>query len=111
MERAGTSTNGVSDTLRSQSGVVYTRPWVVEFILDLCGYRASDSNLVESLAVEPCCGDGAFLEEMVRCLSASCQEQGRPLSDCAESLIAIDLDIEAVVASRNRVDSYSGTSF
>ena len=41
-------------------GVVYTKRWVVELLLDLAGYRA-ENNLVDALAVEPAAGDGAFL--------------------------------------------------
>ena len=41
-------------------GVVYTKRWVVDLLLDLAGYRA-ENNLVDALAVEPAAGDGAFL--------------------------------------------------
>lgn len=76
---------------------------MVDFILDLCGY-VSGENLVDAVAVEPCCGDGEFLESMVRRLSYSCERQGRPLSDCAGSIVAVDLDHEAVERSRARVE-------
>jgi hypothetical protein len=76
---------------------------VVEFILDLSGYDP-EANLVDAVAVEPCCGDGEFLEPMVRRLSRSCERQGRPLSDCAGSIVAVDLDPEAVERSRARVE-------
>jgi hypothetical protein len=51
-------------------GVVYTRPWVVEFVLDLAGYDPKE-NLVDAVVVEPCCGSGEFLEPLVRRLSES----------------------------------------
>lgn len=72
-------------------GVVYTREWVVELLLDLAEYR-SDSNLVDALAVEPAAGDGAFLGPMIERLLASCRSFGRPISDCRRSLIAYELD-------------------
>ena len=72
-------------------GVVYTKRWVVELLLDLSGYR-SENNLVDSLAVEPSAGDGAFLGLMVERLIASCQRLGRPLPDCKDSLIAYELE-------------------
>lgn len=75
----------------------------MEFILDLCGYDPTE-NLVDAVAVEPCCGDGEFLESMVRRLSYSCERQGRPLSDCAGSIVAVDLDPEAVERSQARVE-------
>lgn len=65
----------------AEPGVVYTKSWVVELVLDVAGY-SSDSNLVDSVAVEPSCGSGEFLEAIVGRLSASCQRQGRPLRDC-----------------------------
>jgi hypothetical protein len=72
-------------------GVVYTKRWVVELILDLAGY-ISTANLVDALAVEPSAGDGAFLGLMVGRLADSCQRLGRPISDCRSSLIAYELD-------------------
>lgn len=91
-------------TVWESNGSVYTRPWVVEFILDLCGYTP-DKDLVSATAVEPCCGDGEFLEGMVSRLSESCRGQGRDLEDCAGSLLAVDVDPEAVSASRARVET------
>jgi adenine-specific DNA-methyltransferase len=85
-------------------GVVYTRPWVVEFVLDLAGYDPKE-NLVDAVVVEPCCGSGEFLEPLVRRLSESCRRQGRPLQDCAASVKAFELDSEALKASRRRAIS------
>jgi hypothetical protein len=72
-------------------GVVYTKPWVVELLLDLAGY-ASGRNLVDAVTIEPAAGDGAFLGAMVERLVDSCERLGRPLADCANSLIAFELD-------------------
>jgi adenine-specific DNA-methyltransferase len=80
-------------------GVIYTKRWVVELLLDLSGYR-SENNLVDVLAVEPSAGDGAFLDLMVERLIASCQKLGRPLSDCQGSLIAYELDSESADRAR-----------
>jgi hypothetical protein len=63
-------------------GVVYTKRWVVELLLDLAGYR-SEINLVDAFAVEPAAGDGAFLGPMVERLMDSCENQGRPLATAA----------------------------
>jgi len=38
--------------LEEPKGVVYTRPWVVDLILDLAGYR-SEADLAARYAVEP----------------------------------------------------------
>ena len=44
----------------SEHGVVYTKRWVVEIILDMVGYR-SGTGLAQKKIVEPSCGCGAFL--------------------------------------------------
>jgi adenine-specific DNA-methyltransferase len=72
-------------------GVVYTKRWVVELLLDLSGYQ-SEANLVDVVAVEPAAGDGAFLGPMIERLADSCQRLKRPLSDCRNALIAYELD-------------------
>jgi adenine-specific DNA-methyltransferase len=72
-------------------GVVYTKRWVVDLLLDLSGYR-SDENLVDRLAIEPAAGDGAFLGPMIERLATSCRKLGRSLSDCQHSLLAYELD-------------------
>ncbi len=72
-------------------GVVYTKRWVVELLLNLAGY-IPENNLVDAVAVEPSAGAGAFLGPMIERLVASCRRLGRPLSDCVDSLIAFELD-------------------
>ncbi|WP_208761173.1 Eco57I restriction-modification methylase domain-containing protein [Micromonospora orduensis] len=86
-----------------EHGEVFTRPWVVELILDLAGYR-SDLDLASLTAVEPACGTGAFLGPMVARLSASCREHGRRLQDAARAIRAFDLLGRNVEASRRLVE-------
>jgi adenine-specific DNA-methyltransferase len=88
----------------AEHGVVYTRPWVVDLVLDLAGYDPGE-DLVSSVAVEPSCGNGEFLEAMIRRLSSSCRQQGRSIKDCEGSLLAFDLDPEAIATSRQRAES------
>ncbi len=85
-------------------GVVYTKRWVVELLLDLSGY-CSDKNLVDALAVEPAAGDGAFLGPMVERLVESCRNLGRSLSECQHSLIAYELDEKSTARARVFVQS------
>lgn len=80
-------------------GVVYTKRWVVELLLDLAGYR-SENNLVDSLAIEPSAGDGAFLGPMIERLLNSCRRQERPLSACRNSLVAYELDDVSAARAR-----------
>lgn len=72
-------------------GVVYTRGWVVDLILDLAGYRASE-DLAARYAVEPSAGDGAFLLPMIRRLLDSVEKHGRSLDEAGSALHAYELD-------------------
>jgi adenine-specific DNA-methyltransferase len=83
-------------------GAVYTKAWVVELMLDLAGYTA-DAGLVDSVAVEPAAGGGAFIAPMARRLVDSCRRQGRPLADCRDSLIAFELDESSLLTARDTV--------
>jgi len=86
--------------IRSEAkGVVYTKRWVVELLLDLAGYRP-EANLVDTVAVEPSAGEGAFLGPMITRLAESCRRLNRPLSDCAASLLAYELDEESARKAR-----------
>lgn len=80
-------------------GVVYTKRWVVELLLDLSGY-CPDRNLVDALAIEPACGEGAFLVPMVERLLQSCQNLGLPLAECRKSLVAYELNETSAARSR-----------
>src|SRR5258708_29532238 len=77
--------------LQEKNGAVYTKPWVVELILDLACYT-SESNLVDRLAIEPAAGKGAFNQDIARRLTISCPRTNRPLSDIAASLLIYQHD-------------------
>jgi len=68
-------------------GEIFTRRWVVEFILDQVGYRA-DRDLGSLRVVEPSCGSGAFLGPMVERLSASLRSRNRLLSELDRPIVA-----------------------
>jgi adenine-specific DNA-methyltransferase len=80
-------------------GAVFTRRWVVELILDLVGFTP-DRDLATMHAIEPACGDGAFLGPIVERLVESCRRHGRPLTDAADALDACDLQPAHVHVSR-----------
>lgn len=44
----------------TEPGVVFTKDWVVDFVLDIAGYTVND-DLLSGCVVEPSCGKGAFL--------------------------------------------------
>jgi len=83
-------------------GVVYTKPWVVDLILDLVGYRPG-ADLAAMVAVEPAAGEGAFLVPMVRRLLASLQLHGRTISEAKRALLAHEVDGEAAAWARELV--------
>lgn len=80
-------------------GAVYTRHWVVELVLDLAGYTTS-VDLTSCLAIEPAAGQGAFLVPMVKRLVSSCEQQDRPFSALASSLLAYELDATSASNAR-----------
>jgi hypothetical protein len=88
-----------SDDGTGSHGEVFTRPWVVELILDLAGYIA-DNDLAALRAVEPACGSGAFLVPMARRLSESCRQHGRSIKEATEAIHAVDLNAEHVESAR-----------
>ena len=77
------------------AGVVYTKPWVVELVLDLAGYVPA-KPLARLRALEPSAGDGAFLQGMVRRLIESCRLYGIPFEDAAQAISAFEIDSQAV---------------
>ena len=85
-----------------KKGVVYTKPWVVQLLLNLAHFYP-ERNLVDSLLVEPSAGEGAFLVPIIERLVESCQNQGRPLIDCKHSLIAYEVDPISAEKARHMV--------
>jgi hypothetical protein len=78
-------------TAPREAGVVYTKPWMVELVLDLAGYLP-ERPLARFLAMEPSAGDGAFLRAMVRRLVESCRLHQIPLIEAAGALNAFEID-------------------
>lgn len=74
----------------SAPGVVYTKPWMVELVLDLAGYTV-DKPLGRMVALEPSAGDGAFLCGMVRRLVESCRLHRIPLAQAAQAIGAFEI--------------------
>lgn len=90
-------------------GEVFTRRWVVELILDLCGYT-SDRDLIEQKAIEPACGSGAFLAPMVVRLAESARLHSRDLAGAVEAIQARDIRRPNVLRSRGVVRNALVTS-
>lgn len=84
-------------------GVVYTRPEVVDFILDLAQYSVGEKRLAEYPVLEPSCGDGAFLDAVVCRLIQS--EAARP-----DGVEWYDLTLDAAVCATDISDVAVGAS-
>lgn len=92
----------IDESEAGEHGEVFTRRWVVELILDLCGYRAED-DLESKTIVEPACGSGAFLVPIVERLAESAARHGFELQDCDDSIRAFDLLSRNVETARMAV--------
>lgn len=84
-------------------GAVFTRRWVADLVLDLAGYTP-DLPLADHVAIEPACGPGAFVAAMAERLVESCRRRGTDIATAAKAIVAVDIDPNAVVASRRLVE-------
>lgn len=89
----------VSDSPKEKRGVVFTKPWVVDLILDFVGY-CPEGRLFDRLLVEPSAGDGSFLVPVVQRLVESCRLHGVFLTECRDSLRAFELDPKSANSAR-----------
>ena len=90
--------------VREKNGVVYTKRWVVDLILDSAGYLASEP-LNEKLLIEPSAGDGSFLLGAVDRLVESCRIHGVSVCEARSSIAAFELDPQSVENARGAVYS------
>lgn len=86
----------------SNLGEVFTRRWVVELILDLVGY-VDTADLASMAAVEPACGQGAFVVPMVERLLRSCGTHGRDVKTATTAIRAFDLSDVNIKTTRAAV--------
>jgi hypothetical protein len=86
----------------AKPGVVFTKDWVVDFVLDVAGYTVDD-DLLSGCIVEPSCGDGAFLVRIVtRLCERAVREGGLSVDRLASCVRAFDVDGSSVLASRRQ---------
>ncbi len=90
-------------------GEVFTKRWVVEFILDLVGYMPA-KDLAAHTIIEPSCGTGAFLVPIVERLVASCRLHGRDIAETGGAVRAFDLRQANAVLARKAVLAELGES-
>lgn len=85
-------------------GAVYTRPEVVEFILDLVGY-SPDKPLHRACLLEPSFGAGDFLRPIIRRLLQAWRQCGGDSSELRQSLVAFELHRDTFGATRTAIKS------
>lgn len=85
-----------------KNGVVYTKPWVVELILDLAGYTP-DKDLASMVLIEPSAGDGGFLVLIAERLIESARQHGKEISQLGNAIIAYELNEQSTEQCRLRV--------
>ncbi|MCL2655198.1 MAG: Eco57I restriction-modification methylase domain-containing protein [Coriobacteriia bacterium] len=76
---------------KPNDGVIFTRQWVVELMLDCCGY-VPENDLVSKRIVEPSCGRGAFLFPLVNRLLQSLKKHDQSPELLKNSLLAFEVD-------------------
>lgn len=90
------------DATREERGAIYTKTEVVDFILDLVGYRA-DSSLCQARLLEPSCGGADFLVPAVERLLLSLNENEKSTDSLLSCIRAYDVSTEAIDESRDKV--------
>lgn len=85
-----------------ERGSVYTKPEVVEFMLDLAGYSA-DKELWRWRMLEPSFGGGDFLFPIVRRLLKAARRDGRAWASLRGSILAVELHEATFLAAREQL--------
>lgn len=93
-------------SLAKELGVIYTKPLIVEFILDLVEYTP-DRNLPNYRLLDPSFGDGAFLEIAVKRLLDSYIHNNGKISEVvinlSECIRGIEINLERFTKGRSRL--------
>lgn len=86
-----------------QHGDVFTSPEVVSYMLDLVGY-AADKDLSKTSILEPSCGEGEFVVEIIRRLLESSRRFGFDFETAfLSNVFAYDIDETKIASCRSRI--------
>jgi hypothetical protein len=87
-------------SLRHDLGEFYTPDWLATYLIDRAGYDGTPGKRV----LDPSCGSGTFLVQLIRMLRRRCLEEQRDLRESAElileSITGFDINPLAVIAAR-----------
>lgn len=110
MSSAGNNNRYGSRRSGGQHGDVFTSPEVVSYMLDLVGYTA-DKDLSKTSILEPACGEGEFVIEIVRRLQESSRRFGFDLEEAFLcNVFAYDVDGSKITSCIRRLTDF-GFSF
>lgn len=79
---------------KESNSSIYTREWVVSFMLDICGYK-KEKNLSALKIIEPSCGDGSFILEIVSRLLASAKKHNVNIEFLKNNILAFETEKNA----------------
>lgn len=95
--RYGTRRNG------GAHGDVFTSLTVVSYMLDILGYTP-DKDLSATRILEPSCGNGVFVMQIIRRLKESSHKYGFDLTEAfRNNVFAYDIDEEKIIICRRKV--------
>ena len=97
-DRAAEASQVAQPNARSR-GAIFTKPSVVEFMLDLVGYTV-DKDLWTASLLEPACGSGQFLFAAVRRLLSAWRRSGVADAALDPAIFAVELDGPTFRATR-----------
>jgi len=88
--------------MHTERGVIYTKRWVVDFVLDMAGY-VPGTDLTDKTIVEPSCGCGAFMLPIVERLTSERAQRNIDWLDLAGAVRGYDIDAEAIETTKRAV--------
>ena len=87
---------------KANNGEVFTKPWIVEGMLDLIGYTI-DKPIYNKIILEPSCGDGSFLVEIAERLLFKARLDKIPCEKLTQSILAFDINSQSLTTCKNRL--------
>ncbi len=89
------------------NGVVYTPKWIVKTILDYLEYTVNN-NIHSKKIIDPACGDGAFLKEVVERFITDALNSNKSISEIKNllecNIYGIDIDKNAIELCRTNLN-------
>ena len=99
------SAQSIKNKIKS-NGVVYTPKWIVDLIIEKINFK---ENFATHNILDPSCGDGAFLYEIVEMIILEAKQQNLENQQIAEilakNIYGFDIDEQAILLAKNRLNS------